>query len=263
MSSVPGLRYRVSGSVATIVLDRPERKNAFTLEMVDAWAAALRSAASDAGVRCVLVTGAGDAFCSGVDLSVLAELEPAAIARKRLLTEHIHHVAIALEEMDKPVVAVMRGVAVGAGLDMALLCDMRLGAPSVRMSEGYIRVGLVPGDGGTWLLPRIIGAPKALELLLTGDFIDADTALNLGLLNHVYPEDELDERALEFARRLCAMPPVQAGMIKRLVRQAERMDLRTHLDLVSSHFGIVTTLDDYAEAQGAFAEKRPGRFQGR
>jgi enoyl-CoA hydratase/carnithine racemase len=262
-SLVPGLRYQVSGAVATIVLDRPDRKNAFTLEMVDAWAAALRSAAADDAVRCVLVTGAGDSFCSGVDLAVLADVEATPIGRKRMLTHRIHQVAIALDELDKPVVAVMRGVAVGAGLDMALLCDMRLGSPSVRMSEGYIKVGLVPGDGGTWLLPRLIGTPKALELLLTADFIDADTALRLGLLNHVYPDEELDQRALEFAERLCGLPPVQAGMIKRLVRQAERVDLRTHFDMVSSHFGVVTALDDYAEAQAAFAERRQGRFRGR
>jgi enoyl-CoA hydratase/carnithine racemase len=260
---VPGLRYEVSEGVATIVLDRPERKNAFTLEMVDAWAGVLRSAAVDDGVRCVLVTGAGDAFCSGVDLAVLAGVEATPIDRKRMLTQRIHQVAIALDELDKPVVAVMRGVAVGAGLDMALLCDMRLGSPSVRMSEGYIKVGLVPGDGGAWLLPRLVGAPKALELLLTGDFIDAETALSLGLLNHVHPDEELDQRAREFAARLCALPPVQAGIIKRLVRQSERVDLRTHFDMVSSHFGIVTALEDYAEAQAAFTERRPGRFQGR
>jgi enoyl-CoA hydratase/carnithine racemase len=262
-SVVPGLRYEVSEAVATIVLDRPERKNAFTLEMVDAWAAALRSAAVDDGVRCVVVTGAGDSFCSGVDLAVLAGVKATPIDRKRMLTQRIHQVAIALDELDKPVVAVMRGVAVGAGLDMALLCDMRLGSPSVRMSEGYIKVGLVPGDGGAWLLPRLVGAPKAMELLLTGDFIDAETALSLGLLNHVHPEEELDQRAQEFVGRLCALPPVQAGIIKRLVRQSERVDLRTHFDMVSSHFGLVTALEDYAEAKAAFTEHRPGRFQGR
>lgn len=258
-----GLRYQVTGRIATITLDRPERKNAFTLEMVDAWATALGTAASDDAVRCVLVTGAGDSFCSGVDLSVLRGVEATPIGRKRMLTDRIHGVARALDELDKPVVAVMRGVAVGAGLDMALLCDMRLGSPTVRLSEGYIKVGLVPGDGGTWLLPRLIGAPKALELLLTAEFIDGQSAFSLGLLNHLYPDDELDEQALAFAERLSALPPVQAGMIKRLVRQSERIDLRTHYDMVSSHFGVVTSLEDYAEAQSAFADNRPGHYSGR
>jgi enoyl-CoA hydratase/carnithine racemase len=263
VSATRDLHYQVSDAVGTITLNRPERKNAFTLDMVDAWAAALRSAAADEAVRCVLVTGAGGAFCSGVDLSDFGRGEATPIARKRLLTERIHQVALALEELDKPVIAVMRGPAVGAGMDMALLCDMRIGSPSVRMSEGYIRVGLVPGDGGAWLMPRIVGTAKALELLLTGDFVDAGTALSLGLLNHVYSEEELSDQALAFARRLCDLPPVQARMIKRLVRQAERIDLRTHYDLVSSHFGVVTALDDYAEAQSSFTEKRRPNYYGR
>ena len=258
-----GLHYSVRDSVATILLDRPERKNAFTLDMVDAWAAALKSATIDEGVRCVLVTGAGGDFCSGVDLAELAAVPGAPIARKRILTDRIHQVALALEELDKPVVAVVQGVAVGAGMDMALLCDMRLAGTSMRMSEGYIRVGLVPGDGGCWLLPRIVGQAKAMELLLTGDFIDAPTALLVGLVNHVFPDSELHDRAAEFAIRLAGLPPVQASMIKRLVRQSERMDFRSHLDLVSSHFGVVSALEDYAEAHRAFAERRPGRFIGR
>jgi len=260
--ATPDLDYQVSEAIATITLNRPERRNAFTLEMVDAWASALRSAAADDSVRCVIITGAGDAFCSGVDLAALSRTNSTPLARKQVLTERIHKVALALDELDKPVIAVMRGPAVGAGLDMALLCDMRLGSPSVRLSEGYIRVGLVPGDGGAWLLPRIVGTAKALELLLTGDFVDATTALSLGLLNQLHPEEELSERALAFARRMCDLPPVQARMIKRLVRQAERVDLRTHYDLVSSHFGIVTSLDDYAEAQAAFAEKRRPSYRG-
>jgi enoyl-CoA hydratase/carnithine racemase len=172
-------------------------------------------------------------------------------------------VARALDDIDKPVIAVLRGVAVGAGLDMALMCDMRLADDTIRLAETYINVGLVPGDGGSWLLPRIVGTAKAMELLFTADFIDARTALELHLVNQVYPPAELDSRAQALAQRIVALPPVQARMIKRLVRQAERIDFRTHLDLVSSHFGVISSLDDYAEAQQAFAAGRPGRFTGR
>jgi enoyl-CoA hydratase/carnithine racemase len=253
----------VADGVQTILLNRPERKNAFTMDMVDGWAAALRSAAADDAVRCVLVTGAGDSFCSGVDLDELSAIAMTPLARKRMLTERVHQVALALADLDKPVVGVLRGVSVGAGMDMALLCDMRLAGTSARFSEGYIKVGLVPGDGGAWLLPRLVGSAKALELLLTGDFIDAAAALSLGLVNHVFPDDELDARAAELTRKLVAVPPVQAAMIKRLVRQSETIDLRTHFDLVSSHFGIVSALEDYTEAQTAFRERRPARFVGR
>lgn len=258
-----GLRSELQGPVLTIILDRPHRKNAFTLEMVDAWAAALRRAASDDAVRAVVVTGAGDAFCSGVDLSALAEVEDSPLGRKRMLTDRVHGVALALADLDKPVVAALRGVAVGAGLDMALLCDMRFAGRSVRLSEGYITVGLVPGDGGAWLLPRLVGPAKAMELLMTGDAVDAEEALRLGLVNRVYDDDEVLARTQEFALRLAGAPPVQIAMIKRLVRSSGSVDLRTHLDLVSSHFGVVSSLDDYAEAQAAFREKRAGTYRGR
>lgn len=253
----------VADHVATITLNRPERKNAFTLAMVDAWTDALRSAATDAKVRAVVVTGAGDAFCSGVDLSALAEVEDTPLGRKRMLTERVHQVAIALADLDKPVIAAMRGVAVGAGLDMALLCDLRVAGRSVRLSEGYIKVGLVPGDGGAWLLPRLVGPAKAMELLLTGDVVGADEALRIGLVNQVYDDESVLDEALALARRIAAAPPVQVSMIKRLVRSAESVDLRTHFDMVSSHFGVVSTLEDYQESQAAFREKRSGDYRGR
>jgi enoyl-CoA hydratase/carnithine racemase len=262
-AAVDGLRYEVAGGVATITLDRPARKNAFTLAMVDAWADALREAARDDAVRAVVVTGAGDAFCSGVDLSALAEVEDTPLGRKRMLMDRVHQVALALADLDKPVLAAMRGVAVGAGLDMALLCDMRLAGRSVRLSEGYITVGLVPGDGGAWLLPRLVGPAKAMELLMTGDVVGADEALRLGLVNQVHDDDVVLERTWELAGRLAAAPPVQIAMIKRLVRSSAQTDLRTHFDLVSSHFGVVSSLEDSAEAVAAFREKRPGSYRGR
>lgn len=263
MELAEGLEYDVEGPVATITLNRPKRKNAFTLPMVDAWADALRQAQADAAVRAVIVTGAGDSFCSGIDLSALEEVEGTPLGRKEMLTKRIHQVAIALDDLDKPTIAAVRGPAVGAGMDMALLCDMRFAGRSARFSEGYIKVGLVPGDGGSWLLPRLVGAAKALELLLTGDTVEADEALRLGIVNQVHDDEELLDRTREFALRVAAAPPVQAAMIKRLVRSSERIDLRTHYDMVSSHFGIVSSLEDYAEAQTAFREKRAGDYRGR
>jgi enoyl-CoA hydratase/carnithine racemase len=257
-----GLDYDVAGPVATITLNRPTRKNAFTLPMCDGWTEALRRAAREPAVRAVIVTGGGDAFCSGVDLSALDEVEATPLGRKEMLRQRVHQVALALEDLDKPTIAAVRGVAVGAGMDMALLCDLRFAGRSMRMSEGYIKVGLVPGDGGAWLLPRLVGTAKAMELLLTGDLIDADEALRLGIVNQVHDDDVLLERTRAFAERIAAAPPVQVAMIRRLVRSSERIDLRTHLDLVSSHFGVVSALEDYTEAQAAFREKRPGRYSG-
>ncbi len=257
------VRYDVSERIATLTLDHPGRKNAFTLDMIDEWAALLVRAAADPDVRVVVLTGAGDAFCSGIDLSVLQGIEDTPLARKRMLTHGVHQVARAVEALDKPLVCALNGVAVGAGLDMALMCDVRFMARSARLSEGYIKVGLVPGDGGAWLLPRLVGSAKALELLLTGDFVDADEALRIGMVNRVYDDAELAERTREFALQLAAMSPIAVSFIKRTVQQSASIDLRTSLDLISSHMAVVQSTEDYREAQRAFAEKRPGDFQGR
>ena len=186
------LEYSVADGIGTIRLNRPERKNAFTLDMVDRWAAVLGDARTDPEVRVLILTGTGDAFCSGVDLERRNEGRAATpLARKQVLSDQVHRIALAMEDLDKPVIAAINGTAVGAGLDMALMCDMRIMARTARASEGYIRVGLVPGDGGCYYLPRLVGVAKALELLLTGDFIDAPTAKALGLVNQVVPASGL------------------------------------------------------------------------
>lgn len=249
--------------VATITLNRPRRKNAFTFEVVEQWADALHEAARDPDIRAVVLTGAGDAFCSGVDLDALAQVGAAPLDRKTMLTEHIHRVARAVDELDKPVIAAVNGDAVGAGLDMALMCDMRFAARSARLSEGYIRVGLVPGDGGCYYLPRLVGTAKALELLLSGDFVGAEEAERIGMVNRVYDDEALHAETHAFARRLAAAPPVALRMIKRAVYQSERADLRTSLDLISSHMAVISSTEDAEEAMSAFREGREPRFIGR
>ena len=189
---------------------------------------------------------------------MLQSIESTPLAYKRLLMTKIHRVALALDDLDKPqIVAAVNGIAVGAGMDMALLCDMRVAGRSARLSEGYIKVGLVPGDGGAWLLPRLVGPAKAMELLLTGDFVSADEALRLGIVNQVVDDEALLDQAYGLAARIVSAAPVQVAMIRRLVRQSVTMDLRTHFDLVSSHMGVVSSLEDLREAGAAFREKRP------
>ncbi|MGH3392882.1 MAG: enoyl-CoA hydratase/isomerase family protein [Actinomadura sp.] len=257
------LEYSVADHVATILLNRPHRKNAFTMEMIDAWADALQRAEADADVRAVVVTGADGAFCSGVDLGVLGDQERTPLGQKDMLTRRIHKVAFAVEALTKPYLAAVDGPAVGAGMDMALMCDLRFAADTVRFCEGYIRVGLVPGDGGCYYLPRIVGAATALRLLWTGDFVEAEEALAIGLVSAVHPAAELLPAVREFAGRLAAQPPVAVQLIKRAVREGERHDLRTALDLISSHMGVVTSTRDSQEAMAAFTERRPGVYEGR
>jgi len=257
------LEYTVRDGVGTILLNRPEVKNAFTFEMVEAWASALRSARTDSEVRVVVVTGAGNAFCSGVDLSVLEEVGDETFAMKSMLTERVHEVARAVDDLSKPVIAAVNGVAVGAGMDMALMCDIRILARSARMSEGYIRVGLVPGDGGCFYLPRLVGMEKALELLWTGDFVEADEAVRLGLASQVHDDADFVPAYRAFAARLAQQPPINVAMIKRAAQQSASADLRTALDLISSHFAVVHGTRDSREARSASAERRTPSYEGR
>ncbi|MEE4496232.1 enoyl-CoA hydratase/isomerase family protein [Streptomyces sp. BE230] len=256
------LEYSVRDHIATILLNRPRRKNAFTLDMVEQWADALVQAGEDPDVRVIVVTGAGDSFCSGVDLADFKGERRTPLEEKELLTRRVHRVALALERIDKPVIAAVAGPAVGAGMDMALLCDLRFVGRSARFSEGYIKVGLVPGDGGCWLLPRTVGTSTALRLLWTGDFVGAEDALRIGLADEVHDDEKLLDAVYAYAGRLAARPPVAIRMIKRAVRQGARTDLPTALDLISSHMAVVTATEDAQEAYAAFRDKRPGVFTG-
>lgn len=256
------IEFTVADGVGKILLNRPHRRNAFTFAMLKEWAAFLDEAQQDDGIRAVTVSGAGGAFCSGVDLDDFGSERSTPYSDKAMLSDRVHVVARAVEAFDKPYIAGVSGVAVGAGMDMALMADIRLAAESARMSEGYIKVGLLPGDGGCHFLPRIVGKAKALELLWTGDFIDGQTALQLGLVNHVYADDEFDAQLHAFARRLAEGPPLAMRMIKRATVHGESMSLAASLDLISSHQAIIQSTDDSAEALAAFKEKRPGDFAG-
>jgi enoyl-CoA hydratase/carnithine racemase len=259
---VGDLLYAVDGAIGTITLNRPDKLNAFTEPMIAAWAAALAEAQADDRVRVVVVTGAGRAFCAGGDVARMGAGEPTALDHKNQLWQHIHRIPRTLEAMDKPVIAMVNGLAVGAGMGMALMCDVRIASDAARFSTGYVKVGLVPGDGDTYFLPRLIGVARALELLWTADFIDAAEALRLGIVNRVVPAAELVAATHAFAGQLAAGPQVAIRMIKRLVYQSLRLDLATHLDLVSSHMAVVRQTADHAEGVAAFRDRRAPRFEG-
>src|SRR5438132_2701037 len=263
MKNMADLLYEVKDKVATITLNRPDKLNAFTRDMLDGWQRSLGEAQADENVHVVIVTGAGRAFCSGGDVGRMRTGEPTALDGKNSLWEGVHRVPKQLEQMDKPVIAMVNGLAVGAGMGMCVMCDLRIAAQSARFSTGYVRVGLVPGDGDTFFLPRLVGPAKALELLWTADFIEAPDALRLGIVQRVVPDAELRDATYAFARQIADGPQIPIRMIKRLVYQSMKLDLRTHLDLVSSHMAIVRQSDDHKEGVTAFKEKRAPKFQGR
>ncbi|HEX3499394.1 MAG TPA: enoyl-CoA hydratase-related protein [Stellaceae bacterium] len=256
------LRFEIEDRIATITLDRPERMNAFTFEMIDAWTAALVECRRNDAVRVVIITGAGTAFCSGGDIVEMKErLKNPPAQRKNELFNRIQRIPLALEDLDKPVLVAVNGVATGAGMDMALMGDIRYAAESARFAETYVKVGLVPGAGGAHFLPRIVGAAKALELFWTGDFIDAAEAARIGLVNKVLPDAELIPFVRSVAAKIAHSPSLSVRFIKRAVQQGLRDDLRASLDLISSHYAVVTAAPDHREAVEAFIAKRKPVFE--
>ncbi len=257
---MPDLLLTKENGIGTIMLNRPAKKNSFTFEMIEQWVATLEKWRTDPEVGVIVLTGAGGDFCSGVDFSSAGDpMQAGPYEMKHLLWDKVHRIPLTLEDIDKPVIAAMKGVAVGAGLDMALMCDMRFVADNARFSEGYVKVGLVPGDGGAYFLPRLVGVAKALELLWTGDFISAQEALRIGMVNRVYPDDQLMDETYEFARRLADGPRAVHRMIKRATYQSSRADLRVSLDLISSHMGVIRQTQDSQDAFRAALQRFDGK----
>ncbi len=257
------LLYQVEGNVASITLNRPEAKNAFSSNMIGLWRDSLERARADSSVRVVILTGNGDTFCSGGDIRDMAEGKLTSWDMKNFLWEGVHRIVLAMEDLDKPVIAAVNGAAMGAGLDMALMCDMRLCSDRARLGESYILMGLVPGDGGAFFLPRLVGVAKAMELLLTGEAIDPGEALRIGLVNRVVSHESLMDEAMKLARKIAAMPPQAVRMMKRAVYQSLDCTLRTHLDYVSSQLSLLSETEDHREAARSFLEKRKPLFTGR
>jgi 2-(1,2-epoxy-1,2-dihydrophenyl)acetyl-CoA isomerase len=253
------------GSVLRIILQRPEKLNALTQVMSDELVEAFTTARDDDGVRAVLLTGAGRGFCAGQDLTEFADAYQG--GGRPDIEEHLerayHRLIPIIVELPKPVVCAVNGVAAGAGLSLAVACDIRVAAEEARFTQAFVKIGLVPDSGGTWLLPRVIGTAKALELSMTGELIDAPTALRIGLVSRVVAGDILMKEAGELATTLAALPTAAIGEAKLLFRAAATSDLQTALRAEAAAQARMGQTDDHMEGVGAFAEKREPRFEGR
>jgi enoyl-CoA hydratase/carnithine racemase len=267
------LIFTVENNVAKITLNRPSSLNAFSAEMIELWIDALETVRDSEDIRVVVLSGNGRGFCSGGDIKSMAEgqgflnndgtedLTSTALVRKNSLWKKVQRVPLILQEIDKPVIASLHGFAFGAGFDMTLACDIRIAAESTKISESYVKSGIVPGDGAAWFLPRLIGTDKALELLWTGTVLTAQEAKDMGLVTHVVEDEKLAEFVDCYVEKLVQGPQATMRFTKRAVYQGLDMNLRTSLDMISSAMGIVTELEDYQEGVNAVVAKRKPNFK--
>jgi 2-(1,2-epoxy-1,2-dihydrophenyl)acetyl-CoA isomerase len=244
--------------IVTVTLNRPERKNAANGVMWAELLSLFREARERDGDRVMVMTGAGDAFCSGQDLSG-GEPQRHPLASMR----HIRDVALALHDVPYPTIAKVNGVAAGAGLNLALGCDLVVASERARFSQIFARRGLSVDFGGTWLLPRLVGLHKAKELAFFADIIDAGRAAELGLVNRVVAHDDLDAVVAEWADRLAQGPPIALAQTKSLLNRAANLTMDQALDLEGVAQSVNLASQDTAEAFAAFLAKRTPRFQGR
>lgn len=261
--------YEVKDSVGVITLNNPATLNALTPDMISGWAAHLEEARVDHGVRAVVVTGAGRGFCSGMNVKARAlDLTAAAAHKSPLesyghLRESVHRVARAVRALDKPYIAAVNGAAAGAGMDMASMADIRFAGESARFVMAYVRVGLIPGDGGCYYLPRIVGMARALDLMWTGRPLLAQEALTVGYVQKVIPDGDLLAETLRYASALAAGPAISIQQIRRLAYQSQDVQHDMALSLAESAMFLVQQTEDAREGPRAFAERREPRFQGR
>ncbi len=263
------LLYDVQDHVAVITLNRPEKLNAFSNEMLHAWQESIVRASTDQDVRVIVVTGAGRGFCSGADVGreragadVLGGDPNAPAANRNSLRNSVQRVPRALFNCEKPYIAAVNGVAAGAGMDMASMADLRIASDRARFGMRYVNMALIPGDGGCYYLPRIVGMSKALKLMWTGKLFNADEALEIGYVSQVVPHDELMDRTLEFAGEIAKMPAVSVQLIKRLAYRSAETGLHESLEMADHAMVIARSTEDAVEGPRAFAEKREPNFQG-
>jgi 2-(1,2-epoxy-1,2-dihydrophenyl)acetyl-CoA isomerase len=255
------------GPIALVTLNDPATRNALSPEMVAELAACVAQAADDPSLVCIVLAGAGEGFCSGGNLKDMADGEGPMFSgaphqRQEGLRTGIQVLPRLFAQLDVPVVAAVHGSAVGAGCDLACMADIRVGSTTARFSESFLRVGLVSGDGGAWLLPRVIGMPRALEMALTCRSVDAMEASQWGLVNHVAEPEALLEKALEIARQIAAFAPVSVRLNKRLIRKSIGLGLDESLELSAAYQAIVQSTVDQKEALASLLERRSPKFTG-
>jgi enoyl-CoA hydratase/carnithine racemase len=260
--------YTKEEGIATITLNRPQALNSFTPMMQQEWITAIEDASRDDEVRVLVLTGAGRAFCAGMDLRAEGErfaestsLSPFHIMQH--MRDNIHGLALNLANLNKPYIGAINGAAVGGGMDFASMCDIRIASEKAKFSMAYVRMGMVPAGGGCYFLPRIVGIAKACELIWTGRMMDAEEALRIGYVSRVVPHDELEAATKELATQLAKGPSVAIRLAKHLIYRCLDLDLVRALEDHQTAMLIAQSTEDAKEGPLAFIEKREPVFKGR
>ncbi|MHC0053920.1 enoyl-CoA hydratase-related protein [Actibacterium sp. D379-3] len=255
------------GNVAILTLNDPARRNVLSDEMVDGVVAALQQADNDPQVYCAVLTGAGPDFCSGGNIKdMLNGTNPmftgTPAEMQASYRRNIQRLPKAFHAVDMPIVAAVNGNAIGAGCDLACMCDIRISTTGTRFSEGFSRVGLISGDGGAWYLPRVVGVSRAMEMALTCDVVDPERAVQWGLVSRVVAPEALLAEALAVAGRVASFSRLGSRLNKRLIRQSAELSLADSLELAAAYQSIIQHTHDQGEAVAALIEKRPPHFTG-
>ena len=259
--------YARDGAIVTITLNQPDLRNPISeTGMVDMIVGAIERINADPSVRAAILTGAGSAFSSGGNLKKMQEAAETRAQAPALTPRYykfgIQRIPLAFEKNDVPIIAAVNGPAIGAGLDLACMCDLRIAGESARFAESFVKVGIIPGDGGAWLLPRVVGYSKACEMVFTGDTLNAAEALSCGLVSRVVPDAELMSAARALAERIAANPPHAVRMAKRLVMEGRHVRMDTLLQMSAAMQSLAHATADHREAVSAFLEKRTPNFTG-
>lgn len=258
----------VEGRIALLTFRRNDVRNALTgTALIDDILRTVAWADASPEISVLILTGEGEAFCAGGNVKEMRDRQGlfsgTVLEIQDQYRRGIQQLPLALQRTEIPLIAAINGPAIGAGLDLACMCDLRIASSSARMGETFLNLGIIPGDGGAWFLQRLIGYQQAVELTLTGRLIDAEEALRLGLLLRVVEPERLLSEALELAARIAAQPPQALRLTKRLLKAAQRMELPDFLDLCACFQGMAHHTEDHGEAISALLEKRTGAYRGR
>ncbi len=260
------VEYQQQGRIVHLLLNRPDTRNALSADVIDGLVSGLNRANDDAGVSCVIISGAGKGFSSGGNLDEIKAMTTTQnmsdAELKAWYTEGIQKIPLTIQSVDVVTIAAVHGHAIGAGCDLTAMCDLRVAADTASFAESFLRVGLIPGDGGAWFLPRVVGLARAKEMLFTANPVKADKALDWGLVSEVVSEDKLIATAMTMAENIANLPPQALRKAKQLIRKSETLPLAESLDMAAAMQAQLQQLNDHHEAIDSIREKRKPVFTG-